>query len=50
MASGIQKTDIIFSTSGTEWHGAAKLVPAIGENEINLLDFRMIEQKLSILS
>ena len=43
MAHGIAKQDLIFSTTGTEWHGKALVVPAIGQTEIDRVSFPILE-------
>lgn len=43
MAHGIEPQDLIFSTSGTEWHGKANVVTSIAEEQINAISFPIIE-------
>ncbi len=43
MAHCIEKQDLVFSTKSTEWHGLAKVVPSIGDAEIDLLHFPVLE-------
>lgn len=49
MAHCIQKSDVVFSIDSKEWHGLARHVPAIGEKEIDLVSFPMVESPLVMM-